>query len=156
MGVFNPALTIPNQKSPCAKLGKNSQHPGTAKLAIDSAGLNAPASWNGIRWIFDAVNNAVIIVFAEQEPSKIGWNCLTIAMVNPVAPGGKLDVSRLWSPNRRTKIKRPRHLNQVWSTESSNSPEKALTLNLFLPGDRAPRSFQRCMGRLSEFWRDHY
>jgi len=61
---------------------------------------------------FDAVNNAVTIVFAQQEPSKIGRNCLTIAMVNPAAPGGKLDVSRLWSPNRRAKMKSPRHLKQ--------------------------------------------
>ena len=103
--MFNPALTIPDQKSPWAKLGKNSQRPGTAIPAIDSAGLNAPAYWNGIWWIFDAVNNAVTIVFAQQEPSKIGRNCLTIAMVNPAAPGWKSDVSRLWNPNRHAKKK---------------------------------------------------
>ena len=51
------------------------------------------------------------IVFAQQEPSEFGGNRLTIAMVNPVAPGGKLDVSGLWTSNRRTKIKSPRHLN---------------------------------------------
>ena len=43
------------------------------------------------------VNNAVTIVFVQQEPSKIGGNCLTIAMVNPAAPGGKLNVLRLWT-----------------------------------------------------------
>ncbi len=88
-GVFNPALTIPDQKSPWAKLGKNSQNPGTLKSAIKSAGLNAPAYWNGIQWIFDVVNNAVTVVFAQQESSKIGRNCLTIAMVNLAAPGRK-------------------------------------------------------------------
>ena len=33
----------PDQKSPWAKLGKNSQNRGTLKSAIKSAGLNAPA-----------------------------------------------------------------------------------------------------------------
>ncbi len=53
------------------------------------------------------------IVFAQQEPSEIGGNCLTIAMVNPAAPGGKSDVLRLWAPNRHAKIKSPRHLNST-------------------------------------------
>ena len=48
-GVFNPALTIPDQKSPWATLGKNSQNLGTAIPAIESAGLNAPAYWDGIK-----------------------------------------------------------------------------------------------------------
>ena len=119
--MFNPALTIPDKQSPWAKLGKNSQNPGTVKSAIKSAGLTAPKSagltaptyWNGIQLFFDAVNNTVTIVFAQQEPSEIGGNCLTIAMVNPAAPGGKLDVSHLWTPNKRAKIKRPRHLKTV-------------------------------------------
>jgi hypothetical protein len=49
MGAFNPAITIANQKSPWAMLNKNSQKPGTAKSVIVTAGLNAPAYWNGIR-----------------------------------------------------------------------------------------------------------
>jgi hypothetical protein len=47
--VFNPAVTIANQRSPWAKLVKNSQIPRTADFAIVTAGLNAPAYWNGIR-----------------------------------------------------------------------------------------------------------
>ena len=94
VGVFNPALTIPDQKSPRVKLGKNSQNPGTLKSAMKSAGLNAPAYWNGIRWIFDAFNNAVTIVFAQQEPSEIGGNCLTIAMV--CKPSRSLAKSRMF------------------------------------------------------------
>jgi hypothetical protein len=48
-GAFNPAVTITDQKSPWAKLGKNSQKPGTEESAIVAAGLNAPTYWNGIR-----------------------------------------------------------------------------------------------------------
>ena len=48
-GVFNPAVTIANQESPWAKLGKNSQKPGTTESAIVTAGVNAPAYQNGIR-----------------------------------------------------------------------------------------------------------
>ncbi len=48
-GAFNPAVNIANQKSPWAKLGKNSQKPGTAESVIVTAGLNAPAYWNGFR-----------------------------------------------------------------------------------------------------------
>jgi hypothetical protein len=46
---FNPAETIANQKSPLAKLGKNSQKPVTAISTIVTEGFNAPAYWNGIR-----------------------------------------------------------------------------------------------------------
>jgi hypothetical protein len=52
----------------------------------------------------------VTILLVQQEPSETGGNCLTNAMVNTAAPGGKLDVSHLWTPNRRAKIKSPRHL----------------------------------------------
>jgi hypothetical protein len=49
VGAFNPAVYIANQKSPWAKLGKNSQKPGTAELAIVTSGFNTPTYWNGIR-----------------------------------------------------------------------------------------------------------
>jgi hypothetical protein len=40
-------LTV-DQKSPWAKLGKNSQKLGTAESARITAGFNTPAFWNGI------------------------------------------------------------------------------------------------------------
>ncbi len=41
--------TITDLKSPWMKLGKTSQKPEAAESAIVTAGLNAPAYWNGIR-----------------------------------------------------------------------------------------------------------
>ncbi len=115
--MFNPAVTIVNQKSPWAKLGKNSKITGTAESAIVKAGFNAPAYCNGIRWNFDAINPAVAIVVCVAEAIQIGGNCLTFTMVNPAAPGRKLDVSHLWTPNRapldHQKVKSPSHLKVV-------------------------------------------
>jgi hypothetical protein len=43
-------------------------------LGIVSAGLNAPAYWDGITLIFDVVDFAVTIVLAQLKPSQIGGN----------------------------------------------------------------------------------
>jgi hypothetical protein len=91
--VIYTALTIANQKSPRAKLGENSQNPGTAELAIVSAGLNAPAYWNGIKLMFEAFNSTLTIILCTAEAIQIGRICLSFRMVNPAAPGRKLDVS---------------------------------------------------------------
>ena len=75
-----------DHKSPRAKLGENSQNPGTAELTIVSAGLNAPAYWNGIRLIFDTLYSALNIDLRAAEAIQIGRNYLTFPMVNQAAP----------------------------------------------------------------------
>ena len=114
----NSAVTIvlaQRKPSQSAEISPNFPHceMGTLKSAIDSAGLNWPAYQDGIKWIFDYFNSAITIVVCKGETIEIGRNCLTIPMVKPEAPGGKLDVSRLWTPNRRSKIKSPRHLKGI-------------------------------------------
>ena len=61
--------------------------------------------------IFDAFMSAVTIIVHSAGAIQIGGNCLTLPMVNLTAPGGKSDISRLWTPIRCAKIKRPCHLN---------------------------------------------
>ncbi len=82
-------VTIANQKSPWAKLGKNSQNPGTAELAIVTAGLNAPTYWNGIRWIFDTINPTATITVHAAEAIQIGRNL-------PNFPHGKPRMFHIW------------------------------------------------------------
>ena len=89
---------------------------GTLKSAIGSAGLNSPTYsmvLNDFLTILILFNSAITIVVCKGDVIEIGGNCLTIPMVNPEAPGGKSDVSHLWTPNRRAKTKSPHHLNGV-------------------------------------------
>jgi hypothetical protein len=70
--VFNPAVTIANPAVTGFWLFLPSFAHGDFWLAIVTTGLNAPAYWNGIRWIFEAINPAVTINVHAAEAIQIG------------------------------------------------------------------------------------